>query len=423
MCFLMPCAVSAQELADDEEQSQTRQGMVTFVDTTAVLTHSAQYPFICRDCNRIEMNGDDWSELGNKLMHAGDDRFTIVHIGDSHLQADISTGNVRNLFQQRFGNAGRGLICPYKICGTNEPYSYHFTTSSKVASSKLLKKPWSTDMGFTGTSFMPFLSTYDVEISTVTTKVPDGSPFDAIRIYADNTLTVSQIVNENDSLVPFVVCEEDYYVDIILEKPAVSAKMTLFSPESAAIFGMSLTNGNSGVLYHTIGNNGATYATYNELQTVGHDVSTLSPDLVIISLGTNEAYSKITPEEMTADIDYMIANIRRYNPTVKILLTTPMETQRKKTSYVRRNGKRRRVRSFIVNTKIAEVRQTIVKYARENHVPLYDFYSIAGAEGASNRWASNNLMAKDNIHNTYMGYLVKGELLYEALINALMPEE
>src|ERR1700722_15048738 len=45
----------------------------------------------------------------------------IVHIGDSHIQADILSGTVRNKLQQYFGNAGRGLIFPYQLAKSNAP--------------------------------------------------------------------------------------------------------------------------------------------------------------------------------------------------------------------------------------------------------------------------------------------------------------
>ena len=56
-------------------------------------------------------------------------RVSIVHIGDSHLQADVFSGAVRQNMQRRFGNAGRGLIFPYRVAKSNEPNSYKTTTN------------------------------------------------------------------------------------------------------------------------------------------------------------------------------------------------------------------------------------------------------------------------------------------------------
>ena len=66
--------------------------------------------------------------LGNfyqklRKLEAGQLRkVTIAHIGDSHIQADIFSGEVRLNLHTRFGSAGRGLIMPYEVAQTNSPY-------------------------------------------------------------------------------------------------------------------------------------------------------------------------------------------------------------------------------------------------------------------------------------------------------------
>ena len=48
--------------------------------------------FIKTDINHIDMNGDDWSCLTDELLNPATDlpdgKFNILHIGDSHIQAD-----------------------------------------------------------------------------------------------------------------------------------------------------------------------------------------------------------------------------------------------------------------------------------------------------------------------------------------------
>ena len=417
-------AVGTQCAYCQENDAVIRQGKVTLIDTEASLDSLSIFPFINLEANKIDMKGNDWRELKMAIENTNNQSFNIVHIGDSHLQADIGTGHVRELLQAKYGNGGRGLICPLKICGTNEPYSYIFTTSSKCFCSRLLKKPWVTDMGFTGTAFMPQNVNFNLTLSTVTDKVPYGSPFDKIIVFGSSELEAGLVVNESNMVLTTRTIQHDYYTEIILPIPVVTAKITLFSMEQTTIYGVSLNNGECGVKYHTIGNNGATFATYNELQTVGHDISLFNPKLVIISLGTNEAFSNITDSQLEADIDYMIANILRSNPKAKILLTTPMECQKSKIAYRRRKGRKRRVKSssFIINEKVKQMRNVILNYAERHSIPVYDFYSVAGGEEASIRWSESDLMARDHIHNSYKGYLLRGDLFYHALINAITNE-
>ena len=414
---LFPAILHAQ----DENQASIRQGKVILTDTSASIDSLSVYDFLNLEQNIIDLKGNDWSCIKDALQKTDENKFTIVHLGDSHLQADVGTGHVRELLQEKFGNGGRGLICPLKICGTNEPYSYVFTTSATCATSRLLKRPWTTDMGFTGTAFTPQSTTFAITLSTVTTRLPEGSKFDKIRIFASIPPEVSMVANEDDIILNPCIIQTDYYTDILLSKPVVTAKISFMSLEQVTIYGASLHYGNTGIEYHTIGNNGATFATYNELQSVGFDISQFCPNLIILSFGTNEAFSKISDSELEADIDYMIYNIRSHNPNAKILLTTPMECQKSKTTYRRRKGRKRRVKSssLIVNEKVKQMRDVILKYADENSIPVYDFYAVAGGKDASKKWAENGLMARDRIHNSFKGYLLYGDLFYNAIINTL----
>ena len=65
----------------------------------------------------------------------------IVHIGDSHIQADYFSGMLRMCLQKQFGNAGRGLIFPYKVAKTNEPYNYLTTTDAHMGKQPLCYGP------------------------------------------------------------------------------------------------------------------------------------------------------------------------------------------------------------------------------------------------------------------------------------------
>ncbi len=84
--------------------------------------------FINRSANRIKLNGADWSALRAKTA-SPDSTVSVVHIGDSHIQAEIGTSVTRDLLQLRFGNAGRGLVAPLRLSGTNQPHDYSFRST------------------------------------------------------------------------------------------------------------------------------------------------------------------------------------------------------------------------------------------------------------------------------------------------------
>ena len=131
----------------------------------------------------------------------------------------------------------------------------------------------------------------------------------------------------------------------------------------ARIYGMVLSNDSSGILYHTIGLNGAMYRNYNHSLYFISQLNLLKPELIIISLGTNEAQSlKLTKEEFYTEIDTLVKAIR-LNTGADILLTLPQDSYRRKWHY---------------NLKVKDIAETLKLYAGNNSLAYWDYYSIAG---------------------------------------------
>ena len=110
--------------------------------------------FVNNEANRIVLNGDNWTALTKALKTPkswSGGKFQLVHIGDSHIQPDIMTAQVRNRMQDRWGNGGRGLIPAFYLAKTNEPTDYVLKSSTRVSDySRILSRNWTTDIGLTG---------------------------------------------------------------------------------------------------------------------------------------------------------------------------------------------------------------------------------------------------------------------------------
>lgn len=382
------------------------------VITRRDLTH---YPFLNLAANHIIMNGSNWTALAGKFESIKSDNGTvsIIHIGDSHIQPDGSTGQVRKILQSEFGNAGRGLLSPLKITRTNAPLDFKLTTTSPVTTATLMRMPWPVKMGFTGVAVHP-----DVleSVFTLSTK----QTFRSLRLYATGKPVVTEITDDGQRI-PFTYTPEGYGALVKFDQPVQSVTLHI-KGHDVVIFGFDVRNDSPGILYHNIGNNGATYSTYSFIGNMGRHIAALTPDLIIISLGTNEAFGRLTTDMMLANIDMLVNDIRRHNPGAQILLTTPSECQRSVYTRVRRSRRRRarRVRSYSVNSKVALARDAILRYGKEHNIPVYDFYAVAGGEGSSAKWLQSKLLSSDRIHRTWSGYYLEGELLADAITGALV---
>lgn len=161
--------------------------------------------------------------------------------------------------------------------------------------------------------------------------------------------------------------------------------------------------GQPGLVYHTIGKNGATYRTFIDQSRI-QLIDSLKPDLVIISLGTNDAFgNKFDSEAMLANMDTLCTILQQHNPTAQILLTTPPGCYRHRTPL----------------KYIKEVSAIQRSYANQHGLALFDLYTTVGGEVfALRNWRSQDMMRRDLIHFKHSGYKLMGALLAQAILAA-----
>jgi lysophospholipase L1-like esterase len=355
---------------------------------------------------------DTFFESLYQLKLSNDRKINIVHIGDSHIQADYLTAIVRRNFQQQFGNAGRGLIVPARVAGTNEPYNVKSNSNITWKAKRCTYPDQPLPIGIGGI--------------TINTDQPNAKldiyMNDLWLDYSFNTVTL--FFQKNASSFNFAIKDTtnqdvasiNAYTDepavnyskVILAKPVNAITIeTLKSSEEqnqATIFGLNLENDKNGILYHAIGVNGAKYLHYNSALYFSKQTSALKPDLFIISLGTNESLDyPYIDKNFYLNMDKLISSLRQNNPSAQFLLVTPSEAFRKKT----RN-----------NPGILRIRELIIEYAAENGLAFYDTYKAFGGEHSATTWRQAGLLRADGIHYTKDGYEYQGNLLYYALMKS-----
>lgn len=377
-----------------------------------------EYTFLNHSANHIELNGADWQGVIDKFAHLGlsdAGNVSIVHIGDSHIQADGNTGRVRLNLQKEYGNAGRGLMAPLRIAGTNQPIDYSMALSGGASTATLLKTPWHVKMGFTGVAVK-------AAAANPVFKISDKTPFNRLIIYANEPVKIQNVTADGAPL-QFTATQTDNGAVINLAKHTSAASVTI-NGNQAVVYGFDARDTDTpGVLYHAIGNNGATYATYSKIGNFGNEMAALTPDVVIVSLGSNEAFGNVSDATFYNEIDALVKDIHNANPDALIMLTTPSECQRSvytKAYTTKGKGKKKRrtattKRTYQTNTNIERLRNVILRYGKENNIATYDFYAVAGGKGASGQWLQHGLLSADRIHRTWNGYYLEGNLFYNAL--------
>ena len=375
------------------------------------------------EADTITFNGADWSSIFDR-MHALHDTtlcnerniVSIVHLGDSHVQAGFFSEALRPPLQQHWGNAGRGLITPLRISKTNEPADYRIISPGSWQHKRcILGKKFSHSVGVSGISITPTGHNIDLTFETMSRRGEEIG-FNTLRLFHSASDKFPQLMpteTPHELNIYSLHPGETYYTWRDTTHSIHLQGRNSQAHEHATIYAASLENGNNGILLHAIGNNSATYECYNRVENYGMKLAMLEPQLVSISMGTNESVSgSITYEAMYRQIDALVTDIQSQNPKAIFLLTTPAENKLRKRR--RKNGKR----YYTENSRITIITEAIKTYGMEHNIAVWDWYNICGGKGSCDTWVKEKGMRKDHIHYTEQGYALQGNLLYQSIQKA-----
>ena len=375
-----------------------------------------QYEFVRYDLNRISVK--DSSTLSSffekvwtfESQDSGKAR--IMHIGDSHIQAGYFTGKVRESIHKGLGcgTRERGFVFPYGMAYTNGPLNYgvQFTGNWKgyKCSSNTAQSLW----GLSGISVVTKDDSTTLKLYS-NNHTFDAYKFNKVRLYFiddDNAYKVSLKANRADSIIVsndvngcFKTFETGGLTDTIyftFQKDSDDVSSGLL------IQGVELLNDEPGITYSEVGVNGAEVKSFLKCHNLAPQLASVNPDLVIISLGTNDAYRiNFTDSVFYNYYDSLINIVQNALPNSNILLTTP--------------GDAKRYRKTPLTENIL-IRKSILKLAKKYNCGVWDFFNVMGGLGSINHWYANNLTTEDFIHLNEEGYGFQGKLFYQALSNA-----
>ena len=337
---------------------------------------------------------------------------SIIHLGDSHIQAGHFTMPIRQSFTQRWGNGGLGWVGPFRLLGTNPPIHTVIRASSAGTSGvKITQRDYNRESP-TGM----VLQTRANRAVTYTLQCGGGQTFDRIVIYRKRgTQPFTLSGGSSSEITHDTLTTEQIVTDTLLVGRYVSsAEVT--APASSVWYGASLERSSGGALVHTIGYNGATYYTYSK-GSFTSSVATLRPRLIILSLGTNESLARqFDRNNFGAEVARLVRRLQASNPDCAIVLTSPLYCYRK--VRVRQRGKRRRYRtSYRANANCQLIADELQQQARELGCGYIDLFAHFGGAAGATQLLSSGILSGDRVHLTATGYNKVGEAIATALQN------
>ena len=291
----------------------------------------------------------------------------------------------------------------YRIARTNSPYGYYIRYTGRWQSTRNVERRKTGNLGIGGISATTSAPEAELTILLEDENRLDYS-FNKVRILYETSGVDYRI--EVDSSILKSANSTKSYIDFELKSHVDSLKLTIRKTKSSSgsftLHGIITESAPNGIMYHGIGVNGAHVPAFLRCQLLKEQLAELKPDLVILGLGINDAYVRnFSQRNFEQNYEDLIAEIRAAAPNTSIIFTTNNDSYMYR-RYVNKNGEK--------------VEESMLKMGIKLNAGVWDMYEVMGGLNSIALWQKNNLAQADKIHFTREGYLILGDLFFNALI-------
>ena len=377
--------------------------------------NTLQYAFIETQENDLKIYGNKvWNQFFKKLDNQysnGEDKINILHFGGSHIQSDIWSNRMRTNFQHSspYCNSGRGFIFPFRLIKSNGSPVIMSSHTGRWKGYRNSVNHHHGPFGLMGAraELLDTLSNINIWHKNPLSNYDSFNSIDVFFTDSSNNFEIKIIVDSN---IKIDYKRDKGHIKFKLSRLVDSLTIQIYRkkdiPSNFSFFGLLLDNENNGISYHSIGVNGASVKSYLRCIDFEQQLSLIQPDLVIFSIGINDAYEEdFSKESFYNNYDTLIQKIKSINPNTAILLTTNNDSY-----YMRKYP----------NKRALEVREKMLQLAQNKDLALWDMFQVMGGLNSIKDWQKNKLAKNDLIHLTYDGYNLIGDLLFEAFMKSFI---
>ncbi len=259
-----------------------------------------------------------------KLAHAGTRPVHILQIGDSHTAGDAITGAWRDLLQQRYGSAGRGVLAP------GRPFDGYITHGVTVT----MSPGWKISGDFGGVWSMPspplglsaYTLTSQADGASMALLADANEAFDRFTVCAivkpgAGTLTL-HAGTETASFNLASTTERPECRTMKLAQPATTADLSV-AGGPATLTSWATFRDEGGVALSNLGVVGSQLIHWARTDdaVLTEELTNYKPDLIVLAFGTNEGFApRVNDFEYEVTLRAQIGRIRRLAGNVPILL-------------------------------------------------------------------------------------------------------
>ncbi len=369
-------------------------------------------------------------------------RVTIVQIGDSHTATDHFSGRLRELFQQRFGDGGRGMLPPGSPFPYWRPYQVEVSQTGgwQVLSSNSNGNGNAGIYGLSG-----FVVRGRSRDDSMTLSAAEGRTFDRVEVEVMRQPGGGTLDVFIDGRSAGAIDTRGAVYDIL--------RRSFDAPGSAHVELRPRGNGlvdvadwavyrrTPGVVLTSHGFSGAQINLLGRwnFHLVAEQMRHLRPALIIVAFGTNEGFA---PQEQLGDyageFRERLLTLQRAAPGASIVIVGPPDANRLPGYCGRNIGDKRpcvplnRAEAASYSSLLANndrklcrwhtpaavdyVRQAQQQVARQLNMYFWNWAAVQGGTCGADRWARQELAHRDRVHMRQDGYWQSADQLFAALM-------
>jgi lysophospholipase L1-like esterase len=326
----------------------------------------------------------------------------ILILGDSHMQCeDFGTAFSRYLQDSlQIPYAGRGFVFPYPLARTSHRSDMEFRPNSAWHGCRFTKESNDCEWGLAGWTAHCLKDSVDFSWKLNAGSFRRGDEVILLCPFKNAADFRVQVQDSSGRKQELNYSRKNAGFSGFLPEPGTDLRFSIQKKNPSAEFilqGIVLRPQAQGFVAGISGTNGARLDHYLQNPDFQRHLSVINPALVLISLGTNDAFaSNFDPETTRNFLQQLLTRIKSALPDAAIVLAGPPD-------HCYRRGR--------VNPKTAQVNKVFSEIAESLDFVFWNQQQAMGGKGSVFAWRAKGLVTKDMIHFTPQGYALQARLL------------
>ncbi len=358
------------------------------------------------------------------------EKVRIIHYGDSQIEGDRMTSQIRNKLQIKFGGSGHGLnpigklYAQFSVVQTNSDnwnrYSFFAKRNKEVphrnfgimgAFSRFtpLKDTVNTD------TLLPlrepenaWLQIHESKISYNNTKT-----FNRVKLFYGNAVCEThlklivddQIVEESILKTDSNLCVYTYNADTTIN----NIRLEMEALESPDFYALSLENSESKITVDNVALRGSsgTFFTSLNAKLLSKMYADIKPNLFIMQFGGNSVpYLKdsLAAEQFGRYFSAQLNYLKKISPETDVLVIGPSDMSTKIKN------------KFVTYPLMEKIIDELKKVSFKNNCAYWDFYRAMGGKNSMHAYVEAKLASPDHVHLSVAGSRMIANMFYNALM-------